>query len=223
MITGVLIFVLLVLFMLAGVFPVQGGMQVVIFQTPVFLIIAASLGISLFLCCRKRHFNLGTAGFQLTHLGVIVILAGALTALLTAKKSEFAVPISANHQIGELPASENSSYKLDFTIAVTNFDVQFYNQSEEGRGQTPRHFQASLCISRKDGPDISRELEVNHPVEYGGWRFFLMSYDTESRRYVVLSARHDPGRPVVFAGMAMLMVGSAIMCFRKKEADNAAS
>jgi len=165
--------------------------------------------------------TLRKAGFQLTHLGLVVILVGAFIGFLKAKKSEFALPISATHEIKQIPtANDNSSYDLDFGIAVTNFQVDFYEQSDKQSRPTPKHFQASLRINSLDGSTTSHELEVNHPVEHAGWRFYLMSYDTEARRYVVLSARHDPGRGVVFTGIALLMTGITIMCFRKNEDNN---
>ncbi|OGV58109.1 MAG: hypothetical protein A2283_16230 [Lentisphaerae bacterium RIFOXYA12_FULL_48_11] len=225
MLTAVILFGLLVLFMLAGVFPVQGGMQTVVFYTPVFLLLMAILAtLSLACCWKKRNIFLKKIGFQLTHLGIIVILAGALTGYLTAKKSEFALPISSTHEIKQIPTPDGqSSYDMGFGITVTNFTVDFYEQTEGRLATTPKHFQASLQITPNDGPAISHKLEVNHPVEHQGWRFFLMSYDTESRRYVVLGARSDPGRKVVFAGIAMLMLGCTIMCFRKSEGNNATS
>ncbi|MDD4871991.1 MAG: cytochrome c biogenesis protein ResB [Kiritimatiellae bacterium] len=222
MITGFIIFVLLVFFMLSGVFPVQGGMQVVIFHTPFFILLMASLVVSSLLCCwKKRGLTLRKIGFQLTHLGIVVILAGAFTGFLTAKKSEFALPISGSHEIKQIPTGDgNSSYDLNFGIAVTNFQVDFYEQTDKQSSPTPKHFQASLRINTANSSTLSHELAVNHPVEHAGWRFYLMSYDTESRRYVVLSARQDPGRNIVFAGIAMLMIGTTIMCFRKNEDNN---
>ena len=225
MFTVVILFGLLVLFMLAGVFPVQGGIQTAVFYTPVFLLLMAILAtLSLTCCWRKKDVFLRKIGFHLTHLGIIVILAGALIGYLTAKKSEFALPISGTHEIKQIPTPDGqSSYDLDFSIAVTNFTVDFYEQANGRSAGTPKHFQASLQITPQNSPGITHKLEVNHPVEHTGWRFFLMSYDTESRRYVVLSARRDPGRNIVFAGIAMLMFGCSIMCFRNSEGNNAAS
>ena len=212
--------------MLAGVFPVQGEMPVVVFHTPIFILLMAGLAALSLACCwkRKGRTTLRNAGFQLTHLGTIVILAGALTGFLAAKNSEFAVPVSGNHEIRQIPAADdNSSYDLDFGISVTNFQVDFYEQLDRRLNPTPKHFQASLRITAVDGSTSASELEVNHPAEHAGWRFYLMSYDTDARRYVVLNARKDPGRKIVFTGIAMLMTGISILCWRKTGVTNAAS
>ncbi len=82
----------------------------------------------------------------------------------------------------------------------------------------PRRYAAALRISDPGGAVRREELAVNHPVEHGGWRFYLMSYDEDAARYVVLSARRDPGRRLVIAGIWALMAGVAIMCFRRRGA-----
>lgn len=223
MFTTVILLMLLVLFMLAGVFPVHGGMQAVIFHTPVFLVILAGLAVALVACCSKRKgLTARQFAFYLAHLGTVVIFAGALTGYLKAKKSEFALPISGHHEVRQLPGpDEKTSYDLDFGIAVTNFTVDFYEQADGRHNLTPKLYRASLKITANNGTTINHELEVNHPVTYSGWKFFLMSYDTQARRYVALSARHDPGRNLVFAGIGMLMIGCTMMCFRKNGGDNA--
>ena len=80
--------------------------------------------------------------------------------------------------------------------------------------QTPRFFGFTLTIA--DG-DARREIpvEVNRPATHGGWRFYLMSYDTRGRSYVDLSVRRDPGRTTVIAGIWMLIAGVCILCFRR--------
>jgi len=222
MIPGIILLVVLVMFMLAGAIPVMGGAQVAIFHTPFFILLTAGLSISVLTCCwKRRSINFRNAGFQLTHLGIIVILIGAMVGFLFAKKSEFALPISGEHEIRQLPTGVDDSYfNLDFGITVTDFRVDFYEQTGQKANPTPKHFQASLTIRDKDNSTTKHELMVNHPVEHDGWRFFLMSYDRESRRYVELSARNDPGRNIVFAGIAMLMLGISITCFRKNEGSN---
>jgi len=223
MLTAVILFLLLVLFMLAGVLPVHGGMQSVIFHTPVFMLIMAGLAFSLLACCWKRKgFDARKLAFQLTHLGIVVIFAGALTGYLKAKKSEFVLPISGHHEVHQLPGpDERSSHDLGFGISVTDFTVDFYEKNDGHSSATPKRFSASFRITPPEGSTINRELKVNHPVKHAGWCFFLMSYDTEARRYVVLSARNDPGRKIVFAGIGMLMIGCTMICFRRSGDDNA--
>ena len=82
----------------------------------------------------------------------------------------------------------------------------------------PSHFSATAQIIDPARPDEKQEMAfgVNWPLCYGDWRFYLMSYDTQDERYVVLSARRDPGRPLVIAGLWLMIVGCAGLCWQKR-------
>ncbi len=77
--------------------------------------------------------------------------------------------------------------------------------------QTPKRYETRL---RFDG-ETEADVIINYPKTYKGWRFYLMSYDNRQMQYVVLSARHDPGRPMVVAGIWMVIIGSFVMTFFK--------
>jgi hypothetical protein len=77
------------------------------------------------------------------------------------------------------------------------------------QSMTPKRYETLL---RFDG-ELEESVIINYPVTYKGWRFYLMSYDTQRQQYVVLTARHDPGRPLVVAGIWMLIVGTFVNAF----------
>ena len=81
----------------------------------------------------------------------------------------------------------------------------------------PRHFQATLRFTDASGATRDAELSVNHPVTHHGWRFYLMSYQKEPDLCIVLTVRKDPGRRAVIAGIYALMVGTCMLCFRKRK------
>lgn len=74
---------------------------------------------------------------------------------------------------------------------------------------TPKRYETKL---RFDG-EHEETVIINYPVTYKGWRFYLMSYDQRQMQYVVLTARHDPGRPMVVAGIWMVIIGSFVSTF----------
>jgi hypothetical protein len=69
-------------------------------------------------------------------------------------------------------------------------------------------------LTGESGVSKRAELRVNHPVAFGGWRFHLVSCD-ESGTMAYLSARRDPGRGVVIAGIWAAIAGVAAMCWRR--------
>ena len=80
--------------------------------------------------------------------------------------------------------------------------------------QTPSFYGVTLVVSDR-GKELELPVSINHPAGYRGWRFYLTSYDQRNRSYVILSARRDPGRNAVIAGIWMVIVGTFVFCFRK--------
>jgi cytochrome c biogenesis protein ResB len=79
----------------------------------------------------------------------------------------------------------------------------------------PRRYEADLEFLSKDGAREMRTIRVNQPATRQGWRFYLTSYDGNARRFVVVTARRDPGRPWVVAGIWMVIAGVAWTCWGK--------
>jgi len=59
-------------------------------------------------------------------------------------------------------------------------------------------------------------VSINHPAQFKGWRFYLMSYDQMRQSYVQLSVRRDPGRNAVIAGIWLTIIGTFVLCFRRE-------
>ena len=60
----------------------------------------------------------------------------------------------------------------------------------------------------KDGNVVAKKnIEVNHPLYYGGYHFYQHSYDAEAGQYTVLMVTSDTGLGLVYAGYLMLCVG----------------
>lgn len=78
-------------------------------------------------------------------------------------------------------------------------------------GQTPSFFGVTLLI---DGQKLP--VSINHPANWKGWRFYLVSYDQQNQSHVQFSARRDPGRHAVIAGIWLMMIGTFVLCFRRE-------
>jgi hypothetical protein len=52
-----------------------------------------------------------------------------------------------------------------------------------------------------------KNIEVNHPLHYGGYHFYQNSYDAEAGLYTVLEVTSDTGLNLVYAGYLMLCIG----------------
>jgi hypothetical protein len=52
-----------------------------------------------------------------------------------------------------------------------------------------------------------KNIEVNHPLHYGGYHFYQQDYDHEEGRYTVLQVTSDSGLTFVYSGYFMLCIG----------------
>jgi hypothetical protein len=271
---AVLIMGALILFLLAGVIPVPGGLHGgSIYYSPVFMLLLLLLSLLSIRCCMRRKISLKQSGFYLVHLGVVLILAGAFAGYVAGKKGIIQLSLMPQQSVGRLLNGEGDTVSFGFEVAAENFQVKFYppvyqlyrplppekivpgqmpyekagefcagegglctipnlgpvsNLWNETRQewaqrkmlpdglflhlakQTPSFFGVTLLI---DGQKLP--VSINHPADYKGWRFYLMSYDQHNQSHVQLSARRDPGRKAVVTGIWLAIAGTFIFCFRK--------
>jgi len=64
-----------------------------------------------------------------------------------------------------------------------------------------------LRIIKDDKVAAEKDIEVNHPLSFGGYHFYQHSYDSEAGRYTVLMVVSNTGLAVVYAGYWMLCIG----------------
>ena len=75
-------------------------------------------------------------------------------------------------------------------------------------GGAIRDYISDLEITGKDEKILAKaDIEVNHPLQYGGYHFYQSSYDAQAGRYTVLQVVSDTGVKIVFAGYWMLCIG----------------
>jgi cytochrome c biogenesis protein ResB len=66
---------------------------------------------------------------------------------------------------------------------------------------------SELQIVEGDKVVAEKDIEVNHPLHYGGYHFYQSSYDDKAMQYTVLQVVSDTGLYVVYAGYWMLCLG----------------
>jgi hypothetical protein len=66
---------------------------------------------------------------------------------------------------------------------------------------------SELQIIEDDKVVAEKDIEVNHPLRFGGYHFYQSSYDDKAMQYTVLQVVSDTGLYVVYAGYWMLCIG----------------
>ncbi len=77
----------------------------------------------------------------------------------------------------------------------------------------PKDWFSEIVVIENGRARGRKSVRVNHPLDFGGWRFYQSSYDQEAMRYTVFEAARDPGVPVVYAGFVVLLAGVSFMFF----------
>jgi len=66
---------------------------------------------------------------------------------------------------------------------------------------------SQLRVIKDNKVAAEKDIEVNHPLSFGGYHFYQHSYDSEAGQYTVLMVVSNTGLGVVYAGYWMLCTG----------------
>jgi len=88
-----------------------------------------------------------------------------------------------------------------FTIALT-------------QRRDPREFSSTVTFTA-EGEETQKELAVNHPARFRGYRFYQTDYDEQAGDFSGLTVKRDPGFPLVLAGMFMVLLGVVLTFLRR--------
>jgi hypothetical protein len=66
---------------------------------------------------------------------------------------------------------------------------------------------SELEVTKNDKVVAAKNIEVNHPIHFGGYHLYQQSYDKESHQYTGLEVVSDTGLNLVYAGYVMLCIG----------------
>ena len=101
--------------------------------------------------------------------------------------------------------------ELPFSLYLKDFIVRKYPGSNK-----PSSYESIVIV--KD-PVNKKEFEykifMNHPLSYGGYTFYQMSYDMDEKG-TVLSVNHDPGVIPTYIGYGLLFLGLILNLFNPK-------
>jgi cytochrome c biogenesis protein len=109
------------------------------------------------------------ASFYLTHIGMVIIIAGVLAGTLGFQGYM------------NLPEGESSSVifdkktreqrPLDFTLRCEKFEVTYYEKAN-----TPKDYKSTLTVIEQGTAVLTKTIEVNDPLIYRGIYFYQSSY-----------------------------------------------
>jgi cytochrome c biogenesis factor len=129
------------------------------------------------------------------------------------KKNDYDFIESAKVKDGKLVFSSGRTI-LEKDL-INNFTKEWKDQviQKDGsilqvQGLMEREYQVTATIFDNDRKVLKEQMvKINYPIDYKGWRFYLMSYDRQGRQTITVLAKNDPGIPYVTLGLWMLILG----------------
>jgi hypothetical protein len=153
-----------------------------------------------------------TSKEQYTYLTSLKVKAGGIyvqgygqVSLARLQEGQAQVQAKAQAQSAQAPAAWRSLLQLDQRLFL------------KLEPMTPSCYTAVLTLTDEEkGQTQEKILQVNHPLAYKGWSFYLVSYDQKSQQYIIISAYQDPGRWLVLTGLWLVIVSTFILCIFNK-------
>jgi hypothetical protein len=112
----------------------------------------------------------------------------------------------------------NPALEVQFTSPEGETATKYVFERFPGHSRSQDKFQLSyrrvisdyisrLRIIKDNKVAAEKDIEVNHPLSFGGYHFYQHSYDPEAGQYTVLMVVSNTGLAVVYAGYWMLCIG----------------
>ncbi len=70
-----------------------------------------------------------------------------------------------------------------------------------------RDYISSVQVVQGNNVVAEKDIEVNHPLHFGGYHFYQQAYDTQTGQYTILMVVSDTGLSAVYYGFILLCLG----------------
>ena len=177
--------------------------KAMIYYSPLFFLLQGLMALNfLAILFQRKGLNRGRWGFLLTHIALLVILAGAMVShvigeegILHLREGECSDQLQIETDRGTL------RYALPFEVELVRFTLTRYPGSA-----SPSAYESELLV-HVDGQTIPVRVSMNNVLDVKGYRFFQASYDPDEKGTVLSVNRDVEGRNITYTGYLLLLAG----------------
>lgn len=177
--------------------------KAMIYYSPLFFLLQGLMALNfLAVLFQRKGLNRGRWGFLLTHIALLVILAGAMVShvigeegILHLREGECSDQLQIETDRGTL------RYALPFEVELVRFTLTRYPGSA-----SPSAYESELLV-HVDGQTIPVRVSMNNVLDVKGYRFFQASYDPDEKGTVLSVNRDVEGRNITYTGYLLLLAG----------------
>ncbi|HYQ47658.1 MAG TPA: cytochrome c biogenesis protein ResB [Thermodesulfovibrionales bacterium] len=147
-------------------------------------------GASVQLYAEKGNYT--RLGVYITHLSILIILAGAIIGIFFGFNAFLNLPEGETTSVAY--KDRGIEVPLGFEIRCDNFEVEFYPNSE-----MPKSYKSELVILKNGQEVMKKTITVNDPLTYQGITFYQSSYgmvpNSMGKGVLILRAVPKDGKP----------------------------
>ena len=177
--------------------------KAMIYYSPLFFLLQGLMALNfLAILFQRKGLNRGRWGFLLTHIALLVILAGAMVShvigeegILHLREGECSDQLQIETDRGTL------RYALPFEVELVRFTLTRYPGSA-----SPSAYESELLV-HVDGQTIPVRVSMNNVLDVKGHGFFQASYDPDEKGTVLSVNRDVEGRNITYTGYLLLLAG----------------
>ena len=179
-----------------------------------FVLIYALVAVILGLVVLRQVRSWAAVGFAIAkfrfsllfHLGLFVAMTTAT--LGNADMQRVKMVVSKEQPEWRALDERGNVHEMPLGIQLKKFVMETY---EDG---SPRRYASEILIQTKKGEPTEATVDVNKPVETGGWKIYQYGYDTQmgaQSAISILELVSDPWLPAVYTGIYMMLAGAVCM------------
>ena len=211
-----------------------------VYRSPWLIGLLSLLWLSLLVCAKGRLKSWKKqTGSLLTHLGLLIILLGALINTLWGESGFVSLPKGDNRAIFLAGNSGYRFQKLDFRASLDELSISrpypsppplvkgriSYPQEQNKNRLTcpigqrqPLAPEGRINFFDNNGQIIAvKTIKINQPFSFKGYTFYLENYELRYLNWVELKVTNDPGIPLVYAGFIFLNLGAIAIVISKNK------
>ena len=136
--------------------------------------------------------NFTRLGVYITHLSILIILAGAIIGLFFGFNAFLNLPEGQMSSVA-FRDSKGTEVPLGFELRCDNFEVEFYGESD-----MPKAYKSWLSVYQNGRKVMGKAIVVNDPLTYNGITFYQSSFGTipnsTDRGIIILKAVSKDGK-----------------------------
>jgi cytochrome c biogenesis protein len=127
-------------------------------------------------------------GVYVVHLSILVIFIGAIIGSIFGEKGSVMLPEGSFTDRIYLFDGQNSQLPIGFQVRCDRFGLEYYSN-----GRTPKEYWSDLVVLQDGKEILSKTIEVNDPLKYGGFTFYQSSYQAYDGQYFVVIKNLNSG------------------------------